>query len=77
MLSPKTNQQPAEIMNILKKNVKKKLKELKKIEKDAAMHRFSFLQQKINKAREDSDPKKTRILKNIYYSELWQMSLKK
>ena len=49
MLSPETNQQPDKIMKGLKKNVKKKLKELKKIEKDAAMHHFSFLQQKSTK----------------------------
>ena len=77
MLSLEINQQPDEIMKDLQANVKKKLKELKQIEKDAAMHRFSFLQKKINKAREDSDLKQTKILKNIYHSELRRMSFKK
>ena len=73
MLSLETNQQPNEIMKDPKTNVKEKLKELKHIEKDAAMHPFSFLRQQTNEAREDSNLKQTKIHKNIYYRELRQM----
>ena len=58
MLSFETNQQSDEIVKGLKTNVEKKLKGLKQIEKDAAMYHFSFLQQKINKAGEDSNLKR-------------------
>ena len=57
--------------------MKKKLKELKQIKKDADMLCLTFLKKKMNKTREDNNLKWTKIRKNLYYSELRQTAFKK